>query len=535
MNKRYVYIFIIIAGITTAIISNLYAYQFADTPHGKLRKECRDGNLSTSLLWPYTDKATCEVSRRGWWNLRGDNKCYDTDAQTGGNLLPYTTQSACETTRTGFWRPSYMKSCDDCHVSSNVPSDSAAGPGRTKDRNENLCIGCHKEGGSASDLTLTSVYQSGTIYVGRASSGTTNTITDTNINNVKTNDWINFTVLIMSGSNAGQSRLISANSGQTITLASALPNAISAGDLFVVSRLHGGNSHSWSGFMPLTNSPNNSYGLRSLSTDSNISVAMNSLILGRLGIFGECRDNDNNLQSTYKTRSSCESNGFKWWAQATCGVCHNVHTQNNLPWHPERGPSGVLAGNNTIRTVNISGNLGNNWVGAYIRLGTGTGTRYNKIISQSYNSSTNITTLTLEGALPGAPPSGVPYLITKDRGFVRIANTSSELCIECHYWYRDDAVINGISRTNVRVWDGNPKSHPVNVSLSSVTNPNQYFPQPLEPNFNPQTGAPRYHINGIDDNNNTNNLVLDASGRIRCMTCHGVHFTDSNSTTIDIP
>ncbi|MBI5675404.1 MAG: hypothetical protein HZC48_06205 [Nitrospirae bacterium] len=50
-----------------------------------------------------------------------------------------------------------------------------------------------------------------------------------------------------------------------------------------------------------------------------------------------------------------------------------------------------------------------------------------------------------------------------------------------------------------------------------------------------QTGAPRYHLNSGTDTNSTNNIVFDSSGKMRCLSCHGMHYTDSNSSTEDKP
>ena len=44
------------------------------------------------------------------------------------------------------------------------------------------------------------------------------------------------------------------------------------------------------------------------------------------------------------------------------------------------------------------------------------------------------------------------------------------------------------------------------------------------------------HTGGADfDGNPSNDLSFDANGNIHCLTCHGVHFADSNSTSVDGP
>jgi len=111
-------------------------------------------------------------------------------------------------------------------------------------------------------------------------------------------------------------------------------------------------------------------------------------------------------------------------------------------------------------------------------------------------------------------------------------NEVNTLCEDCHY-YRSAAS----GRTDVRTWDGSRKSHPTTMNLTTdVTDATQFVgTAPLEPNGNPQTSAPRYHQNGTGDAILTNNIVLDKNGKIGCLSCHGFHYTDSNSATEDVP
>lgn len=130
---------------------------------------------------------------------------------------------------------------------------------------------------------------------------------------------------------------------------------------------------------------------------------------------------------------------------------------------------------------------------------------------------------------PNAPATGY------GRHFMRIANDLNNLCEDCHY-YRTP----GSGQTDVRTYDGNRKSHPVvkiftNDPGRDVTNSAQFNDAPLEPFiWTPQAGA-RYHLNGGSDTNLTNNITVDAGKRIRCLSCHGMHYTDSNSATVDQP
>ncbi len=122
------------------------------------------------------------------------------------------------------------------------------------------------------------------------------------------------------------------------------------------------------------------------------------------------------------------------------------------------------------------------------------------------------------------------------RHFQRITDDLNNMCEDCHY-YR-------VVTTSVRTYTGNKLSHPVvkvftNAQLETptVTDSTQFNAAPLEPasaNWAQQTGA-RYHLNGGTDTNVTNNMVVDANKQTRCMSCHGIHYTDSSSGTIDQP
>ena len=93
-------------------------------------------------------------------------------------------------------------------------------------------------------------------------------------------------------------------------------------------------------------------------------------------------------------------------------------------------------------------------------------------------------------------------------------------CRDCHRsWVMD--------HESVRTYDGNFKSHPVGVALD--TNGMGYDrPVPLDGNGAPQGGV------GVD-NNPTNDLLLDNAGLVQCLTCHGVHYVDSNTLSVDGP
>lgn len=98
--------------------------------------------------------------------------------------------------------------------------------------------------------------------------------------------------------------------------------------------------------------------------------------------------------------------------------------------------------------------------------------------------------------------------------FLRLDNSADQLCLDCH---------RSRSMTSVRTYTGNPLSHPVGVALPSASE--TYHNPPLDTDGNPQPS----------DGNTTNDFILGAGDTIKCTSCHGVHYTDSNSGTVDQP
>jgi len=97
---------------------------------------------------------------------------------------------------------------------------------------------------------------------------------------------------------------------------------------------------------------------------------------------------------------------------------------------------------------------------------------------------------------------------------------SDKFCRDCH---RDWVM----THTDVRTYTGTVRSHPVGVALDA--NGLGYDrPVPLDGNGAAQGSAGR-------DANPTNDYRLDAGGRVQCLSCHGIHYADSNTTTVDLP
>jgi hypothetical protein len=94
-----------------------------------------------------------------------------------------------------------------------------------------------------------------------------------------------------------------------------------------------------------------------------------------------------------------------------------------------------------------------------------------------------------------------------------------KFCRDCHRsWV--------MTHTDVETWDGTPKSHPVGVPLDA--NGRGYDRTvPLDGDGSDQGGA--------GDGNPSNDFRLDAGGRVHCLSCHGVHYADSNTLSVDAP
>lgn len=118
------------------------------------------------------------------------------------------------------------------------------------------------------------------------------------------------------------------------------------------------------------------------------------------------------------------------------------------------------------------------------------------------------------------------------RHYQRIPNDLNQMCQDCHAYRamsyakaRGDDALYPANGTNVF-------SHPVGEVLNS-----QGYDKaaPLDYNGVAQQTAPRYKDSAAGETVTSNNLVLDSGSRVRCLSCHRVHYTDSNGATEDAP
>jgi hypothetical protein len=100
-------------------------------------------------------------------------------------------------------------------------------------------------------------------------------------------------------------------------------------------------------------------------------------------------------------------------------------------------------------------------------------------------------------------------------------NTAGDrYCRDCHR----DWMMTHDGTGGTRDWDGDLKSHPVGEVLNA-NGRNHDRAIPLDGNGG---------VQGVSgDANPTNDLRLDGTGRVQCLSCHGIHYADSNTQTVD--
>jgi hypothetical protein len=119
-----------------------------------------------------------------------------------------------------------------------------------------------------------------------------------------------------------------------------------------------------------------------------------------------------------------------------------------------------------------------------------------------------------------------PFLRAK---LVADDGSGSAMCRDCHgAWDMDHTAVNnhgfGTGPGGSDVFN----SHPVGIALNANSG-NYDRAVPLDGDGQPLTG-------GADaDGNPSNDLKFDGNGNIHCLTCHGVHYADSNTESVDGP
>jgi len=114
------------------------------------------------------------------------------------------------------------------------------------------------------------------------------------------------------------------------------------------------------------------------------------------------------------------------------------------------------------------------------------------------------------------------------RHYQRIPNDLNQMCEDCHFYrVQTHAVVEGPGNGTAVF------SHPVSQGLNANAK-NYDNAAPLDANGVAQSGA-RFATGDAGDGNDTNNLVFDSGNRVRCLTCHRMHYADSNSMSVDAP
>jgi len=219
----------------------------------------------------------------------------------------------------------------------------------------------------------------------------------------------------------------------------------------------------------------------------------------------------------------------------TCSVCHGQHSQSAYSWDAFSEDSGnATAGSSNIVIEDASKTwTDDQWKGYSVEMTAGTAVNVGQRRKIATNTSNTLTIVYNDSdpnfpRFPASVAAGDVYVINGGH-FQRISNELNQMCEDCHY-YKTTA-----AQTDVKTYDGTKKSHPVVKNLTTdVTDPTKFVGSaPLEPNGSVQIAAPRYHLNGTGDSNFTNNIIFDKNGKVRCLSCHGIHYTDSDSSTTD--
>lgn len=174
----------------------------------------------------------------------------------------------------------------------------------------------------------------------------------------------------------------------------------------------------------------------------------------------------------------------------------------------------VVAGAVGVSTFRVSNDNGLSWFGWVAgawTAGAGTGCPTGAAVALNDGANTTVT-------FAGTFAVGDRWDFYVSYPLLRMTNTNGELCENCHLARVQSAASVESGGDGVKVF-----SHPVGEAL-------------LKP-YDRATGAV-LDANGalqtVGDGLVTNNLELDPTSKVRCMTCHNPHNADSNSLTEDL-
>lgn len=230
-------------------------------------------------------------------------------------------------------------------------------------------------------------------------------------------------------------------------------------------------------------------------------------------------------------------------SKVVCSTCHNQHTaSSSLGGTARISQSRKIAGSGTGTMVTSGNYTGANGIWYLIEIDTpgsqATATfKWSKDnglswIQQNVNCGNgnpvnldNGVKITFSGGA-GAFQLGDRWEFYASYPFLRVKLDSGDnltgdrFCRDCH---REMVM----THSEVENYNGTKKSHPIGIVLNA--NGMGYDrPSPLDGNGNPQGGLG-------EDNIKSNNLKLDENGNLQCLTCHNVHYADSNTITEDLP
>ena len=245
-----------------------------------------------------------------------------------------------------------------------------------------------------------------------------------------------------------------------------------------------------------------------------------------------------------------------------CSTCHDQHTADaNLGGTPTISPANMVTTQGSTGALTSGGTYTGTAGVWYLIEITETGSdttaryRYSKDNGTSWFpsgcTSAAVGTCLTATSTPGVVENGVELTFTGGAGtfvlnerwefsatwpFLRAKldqgdiNAVDKFCRDCHReWvmtHDSDLIAGG----GVETWDGNFKSHPVGTGLNA--NGKGYDrTQPLDGNGLAQIGGSAPDVDG----NPTNDLKLDDTGNVQCLSCHGVHYADSNTLSVDQP